>query len=435
MCVLQSARGRSIRLASETKASVDADRREAGALAKLVAQLDERLEEIVDAATDAIFEQNATYEARENDAIRADVALHVREHVTALLESFRDGRETTREDLLFMRRHAAQRVRQLNLADFIHSFHVGQRVLWETTLSLATDDDSRRAALGLVTPIARYFDVAIIHAAEVYLEAEQLLGEAGERARRDALESLLAASALEPAASRAVRDAGLSGQTECLVITATQVGADSDEHTLRAAASSLSRTSRRTDAPLTVVRRGEIVIVAPVRAKGIASLVERVRAARDRLGAQGLELAVGVSTVHPGLDGVADAYLEAVGARDLLVGEPGIVALPTMRALDYLVHSSSPTARRLISADIVQFVAEDTEQGGALLETLRAYVAADMNVKHASEILHVHVNTAHYRLARIAERTGADMRSLGDLVELLVAAQSWIGHGDQAKPV
>ena len=167
-----------------------------------------------------------------------------------------------------MRRHAAQRVRQLNLADFIHSFHVGQRVLWEATLSLATDDDSRRAALGLVTPIARYFDVAIIHAAEVYLEAEQLLGEAGERARRDALESLLAASALEPAASKVVRDAGLSERTECLVIAATQVGADTDQHTLRAAASSLSRTSRRTDAPLTVVRRGEIVIVTPVRTQG-----------------------------------------------------------------------------------------------------------------------------------------------------------------------
>ena len=82
----------------------------------------------------------------------------------------------------------------------------------------------------------------------------------------------------------------------------------------------------------------------------------------------------------------------------------------------------------------MRFVADDAEQGGSLLETLRAYVAADMNVKLASQILHVHVNTAHYRLARIAERTGADMRSLGDLVELLVAAQIGIGHRDRAGP-
>jgi DNA-binding PucR family transcriptional regulator len=50
-------------------------------------------------------------------------------------------------------------------------------------------------------------------------------------------------------------------------------------------------------------------------------------------------------------------------------------------------------------------------------------VACDLNVRRAAEQLHVHVNTAHYRLARIAERTGCDLRRIEDLMEVLIAAR------------
>jgi hypothetical protein len=39
----------------------------------------------------------------------------------------------------------------------------------------------------------------------------------------------------------------------------------------------------------------------------------------------------------------------------------------------------------------------------------------------AAEQLYVHVNTAHNRLSRIAARTGRDLRSLNDIIELLIA--------------
>jgi DNA-binding PucR family transcriptional regulator len=48
-------------------------------------------------------------------------------------------------------------------------------------------------------------------------------------------------------------------------------------------------------------------------------------------------------------------------------------------------------------------------------------VAADLNAKAASEQLHVHVNTAHYRLGKIADRTGRDLRSVSDVLELVIA--------------
>ena len=94
-----------------------------------------------------------------------------------------------------------------------------------------------------------------------------------------------------------------------------------------------------------------------------------------------------------------------------------------MRVLDYLVRRSSPTARRLIPAAVDRFIVEDSAQGSALIVTLRAYAAADLNVKRTAKQLHIHVNTAHYRLAKIEERTGVNLRHVDDVVDLLIAAQ------------
>ena len=58
-----------------------------------------------------------------------------------------------------------------------------------------------------------------------------------------------------------------------------------------------------------------------------------------------------------------------------------------------------------------------------MITPLRAYVACDLNARRAAEQLHIHVNTAHYRLGRIAERTGCDLRHVSDLIELLIAAR------------
>ena len=78
-------------------------------------------------------------------------------------------------------------------------------------------------------------------------------------------------------------------------------------------------------------------------------------------------------------------------------------------------------ARRLIAPEIERFVAEDREQGGALTRTLLAYAEADLNAKAAAEALLIHVNTAHYRLGRIEEKTGCDLRRLPDVIDLLIA--------------
>jgi DNA-binding PucR family transcriptional regulator len=108
-------------------------------------------------------------------------------------------------------------------------------------------------------------------------------------------------------------------------------------------------------------------------------------------------------------------------AREGLGSQPGVLALPKLASFDYLVLREDETAPRLIRPELRRFVEEDQGRGGVLIKTLLEYVGSDLNAKEAAASLHLHVNTAYYRLERIAERTGCDLRSFADLQELVIA--------------
>jgi hypothetical protein len=80
----------------------------------------------------------------------------------------------------------------------------------------------------------------------------------------------------------------------------------------------------------------------------------------------------------------------------------GFVALTELSAFDYLTLRRDPVTTRLVSDGIRHFVAGDLENGGTFIDTLREYVAADMNARVAADRLFIHINTVHYRLGRIA---------------------------------
>jgi DNA-binding PucR family transcriptional regulator len=99
----------------------------------------------------------------------------------------------------------------------------------------------------------------------------------------------------------------------------------------------------------------------------------------------------------------------------------GVVALPVLSAFDCLTLFGRETARGRIPAVLRQFVAEDMADGRILTTTLLEYVASDFNAKLAAERLFVHPNTARYRLGKIEERTGCNLRSVSDVLDLLIA--------------
>jgi DNA-binding PucR family transcriptional regulator len=136
---------------------------------------------------------------------------------------------------------------------------------------------------------------------------------------------------------------------------------------------------------------------------------------------RGVRLAVAASTEQATLGEVPVAYREVCEAVERLGAEGGVLVLPLMRAFDSLTAFGRDTASRLIAPKVLAFVEEDLAAGGQLASTLAAYVAADLSATAAADRLFVHVNTARYRLKKIEERTGCDLRRLADVLDLLVA--------------
>ncbi|HEX4280770.1 MAG TPA: helix-turn-helix domain-containing protein, partial [Solirubrobacteraceae bacterium] len=373
------------------------------AIVALREKLEQRVEELSDEATEQIFTDIPAYR-NAGEHLRRDVRAHVNAHLRASIETLGADREVTREDLLFVRPHAARRGKRVSLSDFVQAFYVGERVLWDTAIELADDDESRRAALAFASRLPRYFEVATTHAAEVYLETQEQLAATGERIRRDLLEDLLAGRDPEPGPRLdAAHAAGLRDGSSFVVISAIPNVTPADEQLLRGGAAALARAAGGTTPPLAVVRQNEIVLVVPLADGFPANIAPRLDDVQHRLADAGLPLAVAVSTAVSRLASVPEAYREANTIRAAHGSTPGVFALSELSAFEYLTLRPNPTASRLIAPAVHEFVAQDAQDGGPLIATLREYVACDLNARRAAENLHIHVNTAHYRLSRIAE--------------------------------
>ena len=335
----------------------------------------------------------------------------------------------SRASSAFVERHAARRARRgIALGDFLagvpHLPHDrlgrGARRVAREPVRPPTRRSRRRGDRDRLRRPRRD------HAASAaYLDAQQLLLADGDRVRRDLLEDLLEAG--EPADGgglAAARAAGLEADARCVLVAAVAAARRTTTARCRARRARWPRPCAAADEPLAVTRHGEIVLVRALRAgrAPAAARAARARPASERR-REGVVLAVGVSTVQRGSAALGAAYREASQAlrrvadrrRRALAAGPERVRVP-----------DAARRRRRAAADrarIERFVAEDRAHGGHLIDTLLAYAEADLNAKAAAEALLIHVNTAHYRLGRIAEKTGCDLRRLADVIDLLIAVR------------
>ena len=389
---------------------------------QIVTAVEASLEKLVLAATEAVWAEVPAYAASADDQLRNDVTAHIRSIFLAFLAGLRTGRPAQRTDFAASREQASRRVMQgITLADFLQAFRIGQLTLWQGVLDAAGDDPGARdAALSIVSRIMQMIELGSTIAAEAYIAAQQQVLAEGDRVRRDLLEDLLARRVSAAGPKRGLlRATGLEPDTRLLVIAAALTGDLPEGVTVRDAAAGVTRDRRG----LVVVRQEEIVGIMPLPRGGVAAAVTGLRRSCTDLARRGVRLALGVSTVHAGLLEVPEAYAEAQTARDGLGGSPGVLALPMLSSFDFLVLRDNETARRLIRPQVRQFVADDLAAGGTLITTLLEFAACDMNAKTAAEQLHLHVNTTYYRLERIAQRTGCDLRRLADVMELLIAVR------------
>lgn len=398
--------------------------------------LRDQAEDIAERATERIFADVASYAASRDPALRDDVRRHCLEHTPELLRCLRDGEPPTRESLLVRSQGPTSRhVGRIPIADFLRSFRIYQGVFWDVLLAQSgdtTDGATGAALLGLVQGLLDYISLATTCAAEIYIETEQVHRAGGERVRHDLLEDLVASRPVPPGPRQdAARAAGLAPDRPCLVIVATHRGAVPDEQALRGAAASVAQACRTRQSPLMVLHDHDIVVISPARQEEAGEITAELIRTQARLLRQHIRLAIGVSTVHQGLGGTPSAFSEARSAAQCLGPAGGVLSLPNLSAFEYLASFTDPTAERLISPSVRRFVSADLESGGVLAATLLAYADCNLSVKALSERIHVHVNTAHYRLSRIAEQTRLDLRKLADVLELVIAIRVARPFGDR----
>lgn len=153
------------------------------------------------------------------------------------------------------------------------------------------------------------------------------------------------------------------------------------------------------------------------------------------------ELAVGVGRLCRSLEDYPHAFVEAeITARQIALGKVdrpvavvedlglyGVLALSTGgRSLELLIHDK-----------LGAILDADEASRSEYVKTLRVYFENDRHLEKTARALFVHVNTLRYRLERIQELLGVDLRDAPRrfLVELAVYADSSLQTGGTKHPI
>ncbi len=377
-------------------------------------------DELARATAEQIRQEVAGYRQLDPEAT-ADMVTSIAANHDVLHRLLLRGGEIAPDDLDYIRIPVTRRQRAgIPLDDFLAALRIELRAIWDAVLAEAGDDEPARSqALELARPIIEFTNVLSTVATAAYTEAAEAAAAEGDRLRRDLLENLLGGRPPVAASLAAAHDAGLDGPAGLVVVVAVHP-ADVDADVRRTATFALARAAAGVLRPLAVARQDEIVLVVGLQGTTPTRIASTLTEARDRLAASTVALRVGISTVHAGLAEVVDAYREARAAAEATTA---LTALAELGPVDYLALLPDATVLRLITPRVVAFVREQLRGKGDLLDTLKAFAAADMSLTATAAAIDVHVNTVRHRLSRIAELTGHDPRNFAGLFELAVAVR------------
>ncbi|WP_067462252.1 PucR family transcriptional regulator [Nocardia amamiensis] len=406
---------------------------------RIVSKLFDHADDMADAGMSAIIAQIPAYAARDL-SFQADVHDQVAQLCRTGFGALLERRKVTIDDVASTRRAAARRAQSgITLVDYINAFRLGQQAVWKSLVAHAGHSEAgREAALSMVAPLARYCDLISTQAANAYLEFQQYIAAEPSWDSAHLMESLLdgvlpeRGSLLTTAQGHGI---GLAKSMPMVVVAAVVLKVTdrgrgrcaTSESVMQArhlASAAIARAGVNGLRTLSVVRGSDIVAVPALGRSGTAAeLCDRLRAMAERLRGEGITLGVGVSAVVTDIGEIPQAYQLARAALELLPEDGGLMALPCITPFRYLMLRADDTARRLVDSRIRALLSDDSARGGVLAETIRAFADADMNLRDAADALRIHHNTAKYRLRRVQELTGRNVRSVEDLVDLLVAIE------------
>lgn len=360
-----------------------------------------------------------------------DLEKHVHEHVREIVRLLDGGDVQAFE---FVRDHARRRAEQhFPLEATLHTYRCGHRAVLHW-LCHHVRARSPRDATHLVAAAAdfslEYTNAISIICTAAYVAHARLLAEQDREHRNELLKALLDGhDEADERIRRLLKRQGFLDQRQSFrVVLARSV--DPREMEFPGRAQRIVEALSDALAPLQLrvllgVRRHEVaaVLSGTVRTSGWTlpqpGLSERLAAP---LGSLGPSVLIGTSRDHPSIDALPRALQEATIALDMASVSERVVAFGHLTLRRLLVHMGREAFRFALPARWAEFQAVNRKSHGVLIDTLRAYADADLNVLEAARVLKVHPNTVYARVQRVADITGLDGRRFHDLMELLLFA-------------
>ena len=378
----------------------------------------------------AVLSDVPEFSRSRNPDLLPELAHHGREHVDELLRLLRGG---ALERFEFVEQHARRRAKQrFPLAATLHAYRSGHKVLarWlrEAALAVAAPAaDAHRTVAAIADLALEYTDTVSTTFASAYSAHSLLLAEVAGDQRSELLRILLEGhDEANLRAARMLREAGFLDERQSFGVALARA-VDATEMLNASRARRLADAIDQIVADVTMRRLVDvhdnkvIVVFAAVRRDSgwtapHSSLARRIQAALSLVGNAAL---IGVSNDAPSNSHIPAAYREAVAALEVASVGKRVVQFSEIPLQRLLLHFAAKDFHRVLPIWTQAFHDADARAGGALVATLRAYAAADMNVLQAAQTLSVHANTIYARLQRIGEISGLQPRSFGALRDLL----------------
>jgi hypothetical protein len=371
-------------------------------LATVAAELAADIDDVTDAATRRILETIAGYSP--TDVVpREDLWWSVRRNVELVLVTLATEALPSESELSVRRELGVRRAEQgLALADLLRAFRVGYLAVWE-----ALTDAAHRQGPDAVAALAEQaalvwgaMDAVSSAVADGYRDRATAL-DVDHRRRVLALVDALRAGDVPVATERAL-EAGID--PGAAVHVAACRGVAMGQQHQRPVALLDARAQRdlgRVDAATAGVPTDEPTSVE-------AAMVDALRTAGATHVGTG-PAAAGIATAARALT-QAESALRAAVALDVPV---------LSYAHDWLACTVIDAGDPLqdVLAPVVSHLAADADARA----TVEAFLAADGNLTRAADRLHLHPNGVAYRVRRLAEQTGVDLRTSAGAREAHVA--------------
>ncbi len=380
-----------------------------------------------------VVAQIPAFTATGNPDILPELARHGAEHMTEMLRLLRGGRVA---DFGFVLMHARRRAEQrFPLEAVLHAYRCGHKVfarwLRDAVLTTSPSPDTAQSATAAIADFAiEYTDAISTIAAAEYSAHARLLADDAQDQRGQLLDFLLEGyDEADGRIAKLLKEAGfLAGRQVFCVAVARSVD---PAEMLNAA-----RARRLHDTIEQLFGNSKVRLLSGLRQQKMTMVFSDMRrvsgwtAPRSSLAEQvsgtlvsvGNAALIGVSNDVPSTSHIPSAFNEAAIALELADVTERVLLLSKVPARRLLLHFAGDEIRRALPPWAGALFEADDRARGKLVETLRAYANADMNVLQAAQLIGVHANTVYLRLQRVRDATGLDAQSFANLTELLIVA-------------